>query len=236
MCRQELATREHILDQGQLGAASPASAYAFSPAASRCRSMHDNHPLDLLRSQPPSRRLPTHERPLGPLSPLTSSSTSLAISRRTSMNDSGTRPRMGSAADTRLLKSFLPTLESVTELKQDLSDLSDLLSESALEDDTPNKQDKDANASTGGKQPRPAAPQSPISATPPLIARRLSSSGGLAHPSDLAAQLHSNPKLAVLCQPAIPGIAAVTPPILANTRCSGYFVTLMKWIELFLEG
>ncbi|OCH89205.1 hypothetical protein OBBRIDRAFT_732976 [Obba rivulosa] len=269
MCRQELATREHMLDHGQLGADTPASAYALSPATSRRGSMHDNHPLNPLRSQPPSRRPSTHERPLGPLSPLTSSSTPPAISRRTSMNDSSTRPRMGSATDTRPLKSSLLALEGAARFGHDLSDLSDSLSESALEDDTPNEQDKqlemqkdkDANVGTGGEQPRSVAPHAdsePISAIPPLLARRLSSSNGLAHPSDLAAQLYSNPKLAALRQPATPGvsslspmspisptglpanplaakIAAVSPPILANPKCSGYFVEPMKWMEPFLE-
>lgn len=35
MCRQELAAREHMLDHGQVGPGTPASVFAFSPAASR---------------------------------------------------------------------------------------------------------------------------------------------------------------------------------------------------------
>jgi len=52
-----------------------------------------------------------------------------------------------------------------------------------------------------------------------------------ASPSDLAADLHSHPKLAALRAPpslSMTGIsgprAAVSPPILVNPKCSGYFV------------
>ncbi|EMD35294.1 hypothetical protein CERSUDRAFT_116096 [Gelatoporia subvermispora B] len=274
MCRQELATREHMLDHGQLGPATPASAYALSPAPSRRPSMHENHPLNPLRSQPPSRRPSTHERPLGPLTPLTSSSTP---SRRPSATESGGRPRMGSATDTRPLKSSLLALDSAAHFGQAVSDLSDTLSESALEEEeeeeeppspkVPTQSAEEQNGQavsreTHGEQTRPALPlakSEPASAIPPLLARRLSSSsGGLAHPSDLAAQLYANPKLAALRSPGVPGmspltplspmspagpgtnpqaakIAAMSPPILVNPKCSGYFVEPMKWMEPFLE-
>ncbi|EIN08594.1 hypothetical protein PUNSTDRAFT_114048 [Punctularia strigosozonata HHB-11173 SS5] len=53
MCRQELATREHMLDHGQLGPPTPASAYALSPAASRRQSAtSDRRPSFGLAQQP----------------------------------------------------------------------------------------------------------------------------------------------------------------------------------------
>jgi len=88
------------------------------------------------------------------------------------------------------------------------------------------------------------------------------------HPSDLAAQLYANPKLAALRGPMplsmtpiqpVRDKASISPPILANTKCSGYFVEpvsslfvsfesvctdrnvdmdageQMKWMEFFLE-
>ncbi|KAI0760066.1 hypothetical protein C8Q74DRAFT_1319312 [Fomes fomentarius] len=94
----------------------------------------------------------------------------------------------------------------------------------------------------------------------------LTVSSSFASPSDLAAQLSSHPKLAALRAPSglamtpmsapgapsptrslpqTPGIAAVkssnyftpiSPPILANPKCSGYFVEPMKWMEPFLEA
>ncbi|KAH9933812.1 uncharacterized protein B0H18DRAFT_982187 [Fomitopsis serialis] len=99
----------------------------------------------------------------------------------------------------------------------------------------------------------------PLPAIPPSMARRLSSSSGppLAHGSDLAAQLLSNPKLAALrsptsglnmtmLTPSSPGAGGsgsgrggstfnVSPPLLANNTCSGYFVEPMKWMDFFLQ-
>ena len=54
----------------------------------------------------------------------------------------------------------------------------------------------------------------------------------LASPAELAAQLHANPKLAALrspmtmtpLQPATKAPSPVSPPILMNPKCSGYFV------------
>jgi dual specificity phosphatase 12 len=48
----------------------------------------------------------------------------------------------------------------------------------------------------------------------------------LASPADLAAQLYTNPKLAVLRsgQVGIPSNVPTSLPIIANPKCSGYFV------------
>ncbi|KAI1784869.1 hypothetical protein LXA43DRAFT_1066409 [Ganoderma leucocontextum] len=96
----------------------------------------------------------------------------------------------------------------------------------------------------------------------PLPSQRPTPSSSFAHPADLAAQLASHPKLAALrlpgglsmtplasaggvspgrSAPQGPGLASVkepnylAPPILANPKCSGYFVEPMKWMEPFLE-
>jgi dual specificity phosphatase 12 len=81
-----------------------------------------------------------------------------------------------------------------------------------------------------------------------------------ASPLDLAAELHSHPKLAALRAPpslSMTGISnpksAISPPILMNPKCSGYFVepvciyltvvlsgpigiSQMKWMEPFLQS
>ncbi|KAI0254635.1 hypothetical protein BJV78DRAFT_1274060 [Lactifluus subvellereus] len=69
----------------------------------------------------------------------------------------------------------------------------------------------------------------------------------LQHGADLAAQLHANPKLAALrspggltmtpFQPATRVIdkSSISPPILMNPKCSGYFVEPMKWMDFFLQ-
>ena len=77
----------------------------------------------------------------------------------------------------------------------------------------------------------------PPNSRPPVIPPGRSSQAttpGLAHPSDLSAQLYANPKLAalrginVVTQPSASSSASAltpsSPPILANAKCSGYFV------------
>jgi dual specificity phosphatase 12 len=75
---------------------------------------------------------------------------------------------------------------------------------------------------------------------PPLASYASSAGGGtLQHGADLAAQLHANPKLAALRSPgglsmtpmtplqAAPKAidkSSISPPILMNPKCSGYFV------------
>jgi len=69
----------------------------------------------------------------------------------------------------------------------------------------------------------------------------------LQHGTELAAQLHANPKLAALRSPGgltmtplqtttrVIDKASISPPILMDPKCSGYFVEPMKWMEFFLE-
>ncbi|KZT02973.1 uncharacterized protein LAESUDRAFT_660706 [Laetiporus sulphureus 93-53] len=260
MCRQELAAREHMLDHGQLGPATPAG--ALSPATSRRPSMHDGKPFSPFSpySPPGSRRPSMHDsKPLNPLSPLSPSSP--GPSRRPSTHEPTARSRLGSNADNRPLRSSLLAMEGAVQLGQDVSDL---LSESAVEeeDDDSGEEESPAPAPKGRREkevqeaPVPPSLTSPVTeplpAIPPLVARRLSSSTGLSHPSDLAAQLYAHPKLAPLRSPPALSMTPMTsssgapsptaskgfpfsPPILVNPKCSGYFVEPMQWMEFFLE-
>ncbi|KAA1472417.1 hypothetical protein DENSPDRAFT_800964 [Dentipellis sp. KUC8613] len=117
-----------------------------------------------------------------------------------------------------------------------------------------------AIASPNGTQQAPSASSPPVPSTTSPEAMAIDSpksgpstkgpSGGLPpsafqHPSDLAAQLYANPKLAALRSPVPLGMspiipsardkASISPPILANPKCSGYFVEPMKWMDFFLE-
>ena len=70
----------------------------------------------------------------------------------------------------------------------------------------------------------------------PALSTTSAGAGTLQHGADLAAQLHANPKLAALRSPG--GLAmtplntatrvidksSISPPILMNPKCSGYFV------------
>jgi len=97
-------------------------------------------------------------------------------------------------------------------------------------------------------QPETTSPRSPQS-------RPALPQNGFSHGSDLVAQLYANPKLAALRQtPSTLSMsplgsastsgsgggnpffkATFSPPILANPKCSGYFVEPMKWMEPFLN-
>jgi len=94
---------------------------------------------------------------------------------------------------------------------------------------------------------RDSAPTSGKSHPQLALSTTSASAGTLQHGADLAAQLHANPKIAALRSPG--GLAmtplntatrvldksSISPPILMNPKCSGYFVEPMKWMEFFLE-
>ncbi|KAI0367683.1 hypothetical protein BV20DRAFT_1037581 [Pilatotrama ljubarskyi] len=273
MCRQELATREHMLDHGQLGPPTPA---VLSAASSRRPSMNDTKPLSPLASGTPTARRasssgtkPVIQAQPPPLSP------SGGGSRRPSMHDVLPRSRLGSITENRPLKSSLLALDSVS--AQIGQDASDSLSESAIDEDSsgdepPKSDEADSDEETQTKAeplkdglPAGEAAAEQADKVTPLPSQRppLSVTNSYVHPSDLAAQLSSHPKLAALRAPSgltmtpatggasptrsapqTPGLASskssnyfapVSPPILMNPKCSGYFVEPMKWMEPFLE-
>jgi dual specificity phosphatase 12 len=91
--------------------------------------------------------------------------------------------------------------------------LSDSLSMSALEDDS--DPDEPTESSTAVKNEK--------------------TNGGFAHPNDISAELYANPTLAALrsamgglsmtpLQTSVKQAVPTLPPILANPKCSGYFV------------
>ncbi|KAI0630993.1 hypothetical protein C8Q77DRAFT_1130528 [Trametes polyzona] len=262
MCRQELATREHMLDHGQLGPPTPA---VLSAASSRRPSMNDTKPLSPLASGVPTARRASSSgsKPsvISPMSPVGNTS------RRPSMHDMLPRSRLGSINENRPLKSSLLALDSASaQLGQEASDS---LSESAIDEDSsgdepPKSEDGDSDSENPTQAPAQPADEKADKVTPlPSQRPPLSVPSSFVHPSDLAAQLSSHPKLAALRAPAgltmtptsggpsptrsapqSPGLtnakssnyfAPVSPPILINPKCSGYFVEPMKWMEPFLE-
>jgi dual specificity phosphatase 12 len=83
---------------------------------------------------------------------------------------------------------------------------------------------------------RDSVPTSGKNQVQPALSTTSAGTGTLQHGADLAAQLHANPKLAALRTPG--GLAmtplntasrvidksSISPPILMNSKCSGYFV------------
>ncbi|KAH8109517.1 hypothetical protein DFH11DRAFT_1626596 [Phellopilus nigrolimitatus] len=239
LCRTELAAREHMLDHGQVGPDTPASALACSPAASRRPSTLERPWPGLamsprrgsagaqatLNGEPVLLRRPSGSG-LGP-----GSGTG---SRRES---AGTRPRRPS--------QLAPSTRAIPEGEH--------LDSSALADD-----DEDDDADEKGEEEGKGAQGKHAARTPSYLS-----------PMDLAAQLNAHPKLAALrspsgglggLQPMSPlngpnsasggssngsgggtlarhlSAAARVPPLITNPACSGYFVEPMKWMEPALEA
>ncbi|KAF8637468.1 hypothetical protein AX16_010796 [Volvariella volvacea WC 439] len=205
MCRQELATREHMIDHGQLGPPTPA---ALTPAGSR-RPSSNLQPLTQIASNTPTH--PEGQRTVG----------SLAM---TSVDVNGAGETVISQSD--------------YAVEDDARDDNG-------EQDTPNPnrtpQPGRALSSTGARPPAAVAPQDKL--TSQGISRVDSShplsqaSSQYATSADLSAALMANPKLAALRSPHIspapaapasiaplPSITPISPPILINPKCSGYFV------------
>ncbi|KAF9237379.1 hypothetical protein BU15DRAFT_48773 [Melanogaster broomeanus] len=266
MCRQELATREHMLDHGQLGPPTPGFP-SLTPAASR-RPSND------------------HVSQMAPLSRRPSTSLNVTISRRPSvsqprsrMNSSSNRAVEGRPAILAALggRSLLESLSmSALETEDDAEDSeTDKTAPDGTNSNPPSRRPSagdskqpfrpsplsmdgigrdlsDAlDAATATKpgyfdMPHTLSLSSEATATKPNLlvpSQQPPPNSQCAGPADLVAQLSSNPKLAGLRAAANltmtgldGGKAALSPPILMNPKCSGYFVEPMKWMEPMLAS
>ncbi|KAJ8596152.1 hypothetical protein M405DRAFT_805862 [Rhizopogon salebrosus TDB-379] len=218
MCRQELATREHMLDHGQLGPPTPALP-SLSPAASRRPSANG----------PSSSRRPSMS--LGMRGLMESLSMSALETEDDpepeAVENHNAADPPPSAVDAR------PSRLSVEDIGKDLSDALDAASDENLPAGTV------VQSETVRVLPHESREtSSKTNRLPPQVP-----STQYASPLDLAAELHSHPKLAALRAPpslSMTGISnpksVISPPILMNPKCSGYFVEPMKWMEPFLQS
>ena len=278
--RQELAAREHMLDHGQLGPPPPT---VLSAAVSRRPSMNDPKPLSPLASGAPAPRRASSSG-VKPLIQGPPPSASSGTSRRPSVHDSHSRSRLGSINE---VVQNRPVRAALLELNSAAAEVghsaSDLLSESAVDEDSESESESTTNTSkrppsteeaiepTGlpsGISPSASNLDKPMTPSvtfetadkvTSLSSQRSPPSSSFAHPSDLAAQLASHPKLAALrlpgglsmtplaptggvsparSAPQSPGLTSVksanyfAPPILANPKCSGYFVEPVSVCEI----
>lgn len=250
--RQELATREHMLDHGQLGPSTPALP-SLSPAASRRPS---NDFLPTARSRRPSTSLnvtisrrPSVSQPRSRLNSVSNGTAegrpaglpalggrrlleSLSMSALETEDDAddsdADKPRnstaaalgphsrrpSGSLSDARFFRPSPLSMEGIGR------DLSHALEESMAGDAVASPPEEPAHPAPPPSTDAPKRAASPPPGGTPYT-------GG----ADLAAQLSSNPKLAALRAAAglaMTGLngsrAALSPPILINPKCSGYFV------------
>jgi len=182
MCRQELATREHMLDHGQFGPATPV------------------HPLHTLRNM-----------------------------SRTSM-DSTSALDTEDESETEL--NAFPANSSSKVTKEE-----DVLIDAAHISGLPLFDAIISTAANGRAQLEAQSKDGDVAedAPPPVESPPTTH---FINPSDLSSQLFSIPALAALRSansPVSPS-SINSPPILLNTKCSGYFVEPMKWMEHFLSG
>ncbi|KAM6503317.1 hypothetical protein JOM56_000260 [Amanita muscaria] len=272
MCREELATREHMLDHGQLGPPTPA---VLSPATSRRSST--NQPTTIRRPSIPSGQTrntaandPRARRlsllGLGGLGgSLSMSALDSAVSDDESDHGAPTNASHFGDMKRRLSGTKTPpSLPQITETPKETSPTVELSAEKqvnqeGLSTNGEEKAEKDVSVDSH------AAGIQTWMETARLIGRRMSNTiitpagdkkpeanggvdgGGpdkpqmtsLISPTELAAQLYSNPKLAALRTPSgvgAPKTTPISPPILLNAKCSGYFVEPMDWMESFLAA
>jgi dual specificity phosphatase 12 len=240
-CRQELATREHMLDHGQLGPPTPGLP-SLSPAMSRRPSANDRS----TSSRRPSMSLGARAL-MESLSMTSLSMSALSMSALDTEDDhESNEPKNGPAGELPPLRVDVKSSRSSSMSMEGLGkDLSDALDASVSTDESP---------STG------TATQSETVRVLSPVHESQDASKAVGPPQsslDLAAELHSHPKLAALRMPpslSMTGIrSSLSPPILMNPKCSGYFVEpvslslsvvvpqpimtfQMKWMEPFLES
>lgn len=193
--RTELASRENMLDHGHMNPPSPSVSY--SPTV-------------------PSIPIPPRQRGL--------SEPSLPQSR----------------LDTES-KSTMNTVDEATELGQQLSDSLSIAEPKDAEISKATGAETDVTTTETVESPTPkidvssvAFPSNPRPPVVPLGRASKSTNSDLSHPSELSGEFFTNPTLA-----ALRGVNVVTrpspllsptthapysPPILANSKCSGYFV------------
>ncbi|RDB30141.1 Tyrosine-protein phosphatase yvh1 [Hypsizygus marmoreus] len=267
MCRHELATREHMLDHGQLGPPTPASR---TPAVSRRPSAKIPHRPSMSQARPTVGGIAESRPRRSSVLADSFAMSTIGTEENGSVDTVRTKgypslpPRRRSSSE----KSGFRTLPEVPYGVEDVASLS----MSALDDES---DEEDSTQAPRTKSTPNILNSSGMSdETAKMIGRRMSdavfsplatidmsghtpgegptstSASEVVHttfisPSELAAELYANPKLAGLrnplamsmtpMQPASKPPIQISPPILANPKCSGYFVEPMKWMEPFLE-
>lgn len=228
--RQELATREHMLDHGQLGPATPVD----SPVTSR-------------RPSGSTQAASVHRRPSGESAPRRPSRLSFSSKLGESLSMSSIEPENTSAIvqsvhPLHTLRSMSRTAMDSTSSALDIEDESETES-NAIPVDSPGsigltKEDVSIDAAQiSGLQLSDAVISTVADNRAQLEAQSkdgdTTGDGAEPHtthfisPSELASQLFTNSKLAVLRSantPVSPNSVNNSPPILLNAKCSGYFV------------
>ncbi|KAL5522325.1 YVH1 [Sanghuangporus sanghuang] len=235
-CRTELAAREHMLDHGQVGPATPAAASVLSPAASRRPS--SSHMLDrpfslgmtpMTQSQAqvaassPSRRgsagVATAER-MVPLATLNGEP--VPMSRRPSGTNharpfdlAALAPRSGGVSRSGSFGAAgatRPRRSSNLAPRRILEGIA-MDDTSAIADDDDEEDEDEGEVKVGVENAVNAKPETANSKPEiaEMTAPTLRKPSGYMSPAELAAQLQSNPKLAALRSPGVSASSGLQP-------------------------
>ncbi|KIJ36307.1 hypothetical protein M422DRAFT_212249 [Sphaerobolus stellatus SS14] len=310
MCRQELATREHMVDHGQIGPATPTTGNILTPATSRRPSASagdtivisardsttgEQSSATLIRRPSTSSvdgvRRPSFGGGLSAMTPINTDapqandnsstpehrpSSSDGVPRKKSFGanpfgglsmtpvSNGPANSLGSQSTKRPRRGSLLGLGDGAIMDHTVDDIASM-SVSALEsddeDDAPHSFSvtQTTTTSTSTTTTTSTTKSSTVTSTS-STAPTSAPSSGLHSPQELASQIH--PALAALRSSQLMSALkssnslgripmkeqsgdavqrkmsanTISPPILLNATCSGYFVEPMKWMEPFLEA
>jgi len=230
---QELATREHMLDHGQLGPATPAG----SPVGSR-RPSSSSQTVSVPRC--PGETAPRRPSRLSFSSKFGESLSMSSIEPTTTVQSAHPIHTLRSMSRTSIDSSSALDIEDESDTESNIFPADSSSTEPDLSELT--KEDASIDAAhilclqlsdtvlTDGKVQSEAQSKGTGGASLPVE--------HFIRPSELSLHLFANPTLASLRSansPISPSLVN-SPPILLNTKCSGYFVEPMKWMEHFLSG
>ncbi|KAH9478381.1 Dual specificity protein phosphatase MPK-4 [Psilocybe cubensis] len=255
-CRQELATREHMLDHGQLGPATPAigTPASVSPAVSRrpSGSSGQGSLRPLIRPSISSGLTDSLAMSSIQEHPSTEQKLDLSSSQQESNSTSASTFALETEEDadepTAVGSPLSLKVNADGTAAADISiHKSEILGRQLSDAVISTIDDRNAHLSRRNSHHKVPSDAAVVESPMELPDTTIEQPSRLISPSDLSAQLFSNPKLAGLRSPTLPsqstlsnnsvkGSTPVSAPILVNPQCSGYFVEPMGWMEHFLEG
>lgn len=240
MCRQELATREHMIDHGQVGPSTPGNATALSPANSRRSSMGETIVVSKTTESGEQTTVTVIRRPsnsesvrrssfgsaLAPMTPIHAADRP-QVEQRGSFSEAGQKLRRPFAG-----LSMTPLSDSPPEVPSD-SNIEERLTRKG------SKGKIDRHSTSAIESDEEEGPDKLATGSQPSSKLHTSTNTSFSSPRDLAAQIHpalsalrsAGPAAAIsVKQENASGnkqliISASSPPLLLpHAKCSGYFV------------
>lgn len=243
MCRQELATREHMIDHGQVGPSTPGTATALSPANSRRSSMGETivvskstesgeqTTVTVIRRPSNSEgvRRPSFGSALAPMTPIHAADKP-QVEQRSSFSEAGQKLRRPFAG-----LSMTPLSDSPPDVSSDSNNEERLTRKGSL-----SKGKIDRYSTSAIESDEEEGTDRLATGSQPASKLNISTNNSFSSPRDLAAQIHpalsalrsAGPATAISVKQEnasgnkqLISISASSPPLLLpHAKCSGYFV------------